>query len=140
MNNSFATLDDVIAVSGRTFTVDEQNRIETLLPLVSALIQNEGMKVNKDITAMVALDDTYANVVKLVTCDVVIRVMRQSTTGEPMAQESQSALGYSWSGSYAVPGGGVAMSLMNNEKKMLGIRQQRYGAMDTWEGEHHEHD
>ena len=140
MNNSFAMLDDVIAVSGRTFTADEQARIETLLPLVSALIQNEGTKVNKDITAMVALDDTYANVVKLVTCDVVIRVMRQSTTGEPMTQESQSALGYSWSGSYAVPGGGVAMSLMNNEKKMLGIRQQRYGAMDIWKGRHHEHD
>ncbi len=130
---NFATVADVIDISGNEYTQAEQDRIETLLPLVSALIINEGAKVGMDIETLVSEDENYAAVVKMITCDVVVRVMRQSTTGEPMSQESQSALGYSWSGSYAVPGGGVAMSLMNNEKKMLGIKRQRYGAMDIWE-------
>jgi hypothetical protein len=69
----------------------------------------------------------------MVTCDVVARIMRQSTSGEPVSQESQSALGYSWSGTYAVPGGGAAMSLMNNERKMLGLKRQKYGAMEIWD-------
>ena len=130
---NFATVADVIDISGNEYTQAEQDRIETLLPLVSALIINEGAKVGMDIETLVSEDENYAAVVKMITCDVVVRVMRQSTTGEPMSQESQSPLGYSWSGSYAVPGGGVAMSLMNNEKKMLGIKRQRYGAMDIWE-------
>jgi hypothetical protein len=78
--------------------------------------------------------ESFASVVKLVTCDVVARVMRQSTTGDALSQESQSALGYSWSGTYAIPGGGAAMSLMRNELKLLGLRQQRYGVMEIWDG------
>lgn len=129
----FATLADVISITGNTYTAAEQDRIETLLPLVSSLIRNEGHKVDMDIDAMVAEDPDYADVVKLVTVDVTNRVMRQSNTGEPMSQESQGALGYTWSGTYAVPGGGVAMSLMNNEMKRLGIRRQRYGVMESWQ-------
>ena len=131
--NSFATLDEVIALSGATYTAEQQERIEVLLPLVSDLIRNEGKAVGKDIDDAIDTDAAYASVVKMVTCDVVARIMRQSTTGDPMSQESQSALGYSWSGTYAIPGGGTAMSLMNNERKMLGLRRQKYGVMEIWE-------
>lgn len=127
---AFATLADVTAVSGRTYTIAEQERINVLLPLVSDLIRNEANKVGKNIDCQVNNDPAYANVVKLVTVDVVVRSMRLSTTSEPMSQESQSAMGYSWTGTYAIPSGGVAMSLMNNEKKLLGIRNQRYGVID----------
>ena len=130
--SDFATLADVLSIEGVTYTTEEQERVETLLPLVSDLIRTTGASVGMDIDALVDEDMAYASVVKLVTCDVVARVMRQSTTGDPMSQESQSALGYSWSGTYAVPGGGVSMSLMRNELKMLGIRRQRYGVMDLW--------
>ncbi len=130
--SSFATLQDVISISGATYTQAEQERINTLLPLVSDLIRNEGAKVGKDIDYTVEADAAYGNVVKLVTVDVVTRVLRQSTSGEPMAQESQSALGYSWSGTYAVPGGGVAMSLMENEKRTLGLKAQKYGSITLW--------
>lgn len=130
--SSFATLQDVISISGATYTEAEQERINTLLPLVSDLIRNEGAKVGKDIDYTVEADAAYGNVVKLVTVDVVTRVLRQSTSGEPMAQESQSALGYSWSGTYAVPGGGVAMSLMENEKRTLGLKAQKYGSITLW--------
>lgn len=129
----YATLADVIAITGNTYTAAEQDRIEELLSLVSALIRNEGRKVDMDIDQMIIDDTNYGEVVKMVTVDVTVRAMRQTTTGNPMSQESQGALGYTWSGTYAVPGGGVAMSLMRNEKKILGIRRQKYGVMETWQ-------
>lgn len=128
----FATLQDVITLTGVDYTSAEQSRISALLPLVSDLIRSEGEKSGIDVDARVSADSSYASVVKLVTVDVVSRVMRESTTGEPMSQESQSALGYSWSGTYAIPGGGIAMSLMNNEKKLLGFRQQTIKAVKLW--------
>jgi len=133
MSEPFATLTDVMTISGATYTAEQQTRITALLPLVSDLIRSEGVSVGKNIDEAVSTDDAYASVVKMVTCDVVARIMRQSTSGEPVSQESQSALGYSWSGTYAVPGGGAAMSLMNNERKMLGLKRQKYGAMEIWD-------
>lgn len=133
MSQSFATLADVIAISGATYTAEQQERITTLLPLISDLIRSEGEAVGKNIDEAIVTDTAYSSVVKMVTVDVVTRIMRQSTTGEPMSQESESALGYTWSGTYAIPGGGAAMSLMNNERKMLGLIRQKWGAMDIWE-------
>lgn len=133
--SAFATVEDVIAISGATYTEEQQARIETLLPLVSDLIRTEGARAGKDIDALVDSDAAYASVVKLVTCDVVARALRQSASGEPMSQESQSALGYSWSGTYAIPGGGVAMSLMNNERKMLGLKRQRFSVVELWQAD-----
>jgi len=133
MSEPFATLTDVMTISGATYTAEQQTRITALLPLVSDLIRSEGVSVGKNIDEAISTDDAYASVVKMVTCDVVARIMRQSTSGEPVSQESQSALGYSWSGTYAVPGGGAAMSLMNNERKMLGLKRQKYGAMEIWD-------
>ena len=130
--DSYATLEDVTSVSGATYTAEEQQRITDLLPRVSNLIRVEGAKVGKDVDALITADEAYSNVVNTVTCDVVIRIMRQSTTGEPMSQESQGALGYTWSGSYAVPGGGVTMSLMENEKRTLGFKRQVYGSITLW--------
>lgn len=131
--SSFATLDDVIALSGKEYTEDEEDRIEELLPLVSDLICYEADKVGKDIYDMMEKDANYSSVVKLVTCDVVARILRQDPNQEPMSQESQSALGYSWSGTYAIPGGGAALALMNNELKRLGLLRQRYGSIDLWQ-------
>ena len=133
MSQSFATLADVIAISGATYTAEQQERITTLLPLISDLIRSEGEAVGKNIDEAIVTDTAYSSVVKMVTVDVVTRIMRQSTTGEPMSQESESALGYTWSGTYAIPGGGAAMSLMNNERKMLVLIRQKWGAMDIWE-------
>lgn len=130
--DAFATVQDVITVSGATYTQAEQDRIGALLTRISNALRYEAVKVGKDLDALVAADPAYANVVNTVTCDIVIRAMRQSTDGEPMSQESQSALGYSWSGTYAVPGGGVANSIMRNDLKRLGLSRQKYGAIDLW--------
>lgn len=131
--SAFATLSELLTLTGATYTTAQQARAEALLPLVSDLIRTEGEKYGVDVDQRVEDSDAYESVVKLVTCDVVVRAMRQSTTGDSLSQESQSALGYSWSGTYAVPGGGVAMSLMNNERKLLGFKRQRYGVMEIWD-------
>ena len=75
---------------------------------------------------------TLASVAKIVTVDVVARVLRQSTTGDAMSQESQSGLGYSWSGTYAIPGGGIANAIMRNDLKRLGLLRQQYGTVQLW--------
>lgn len=132
---AYATLADVQTLTGKTYTEAEQGRISALLPLVSDALRWEAERVGKDLDEMVEDSTAYANTVKIVTVDVVARVMRQSQEGEPLSQESQSALGYAWSGTYAIPGGGISGAIMRNDLKRLGLRRQRYGAMEIWEPE-----
>jgi len=130
--SAFATLSDVLELSGVSYTLDEQNRIQSLLPLISDALRYEAEKVRKDLDSMVESSATYASVVKLVTVDVTVRVMRQTMQGDPMSQESQAGLGYSWSGTYAIPGGGIAGAIMRNDLKRLGLRRQTIGVIDLW--------
>lgn len=87
--------------------------------------------VGKDLDTMVADSVSYAAVAKSVTVDVVARTLMTSTDQEPMTQTTESALGYSWSGSYLVPGGGLFIK--NQELARLGLRRQRYGVIDFYE-------
>ncbi len=132
--SDFATLTDVIVLSGKEYTSQESDRVTALLELVSDALRVEAKKVGKNLDEMVDADPAYASVVKLVTVDVVARVMRQSMEGEPMSQESQSALGYSWSGTYAIPGGGISGAIMRNDLKRLGFKRQRIGVYEIWDG------
>ena len=125
---AFATVTD-ISTLWRPLTAAEQTRAEALLPLVSNEIRVIAYGVGKDIDAMIAASAAYSDVVKIVTVDVVSRILRQSTEGDAMTQESQSALGYSWSGTYAVPGGGIANAIMKNDLRKLGLLNQSIGVM-----------
>ena len=130
--NAFCTLDELETLTGKTYTATEEERIEVLLPMVSNALRVEAIRYGKNLDTMIS-DDTsgaYGDLVKLVTVDIVARVMRQTYDGDPMSQESQSALGYTWSGTYAIPGGGIAAAIMRNDLKRLGIRCQKYGVMD----------
>ena len=71
------------------------------------------------------------NVVKSVVVDIVARTLMTSTEQEPMTQFSQSALGYSVSGSYLVPGGGIFIK--NAELKRLGFTKQRIGVIEFYD-------
>jgi hypothetical protein len=132
--SDFATLTDVVTLTGKEYTAEEADRVEALLSLVSDALRAEADAVGKDIDDMIESKPSYASVVKMVTVDVVARVMRQSMDGEPMSQESQSGLGYSWSGTYAVPGGGISGAIMRNDLKRLGLRRQRIGVYEIWDG------
>jgi hypothetical protein len=130
---SFATVADVLEITGKDYTGAEMNRIEALLELISDTLRVYATNIGKDLDNMADASTAYANVLKLTTVDIVIRAMRQSFDGDPMSQESQGALGYTWSGTYAIPGGGIAGAIMKNDLKRLGLRKQQYGVMELWE-------
>ncbi|WP_326931510.1 phage Gp19/Gp15/Gp42 family protein [Enterococcus avium] len=125
----FATIDDLTKL-WRTLKMDEVDRAESLLEVVSDSLREEAHKVGKDLDTMVAARPTFATVVKSVTVDVVARTLMTSTDQEPMTQYSEGALGYTVSGSYLVPGGGLFIK--NTELSRLGLRRQRYGVIDFY--------
>lgn len=131
MSTPFATVNDIETL-WRPLSSSEQSRAAALLPLVSDELRVLAKNVNKDLDAMAAADEAYQSVLKIVTVDVTVRVLRQSTDGDAMTQESQSALGYSWSGTYAVAGGGIANAILNNDLKKLGLKTQQIGVLYTW--------
>lgn len=132
-NTAFATVEDVQNL-WRALSATEQAKAENLLPLVSDELRVLARGADKDLDELTEKDSAYASVLKIVTVDVTVRVLRQSTEGEAMTQESQSALGYSWSGTYAVAGGGIANAILRNDLKKLGIYNQKIGVMWTWQG------
>ncbi len=126
----FATVEDIEAL-WRKLKELEITRAEKLLEVVSDSLRMEADKVGKDLDKMVAERPSYfLNVVKSVVVDIVGRTLLTSTDSEPMTQTTESALGYSWSGSYLVPGGGLFIK--NSELSRLGLRKQRYGVIDFY--------
>ena len=126
---SYATIDDVIALF-RPLTPAEQERAIALLPIVSNSLRAEADKVGKDLDDLIAGDSHLADVAKSVTVDVVARTLNTSTENEPMTQMSQSALGYSVSGTFLVPGGGLFIK--RSELARLGLKRQKYGMVDIY--------
>lgn len=126
---NFATVDDLKKL-WRTLKFDEEKRAEALLEVVSHSLRVEARKIGKDLDILVSEDSSYASVVKSVTVDVVARTLMTSTEQEPMTQFAESALGYSVSGSYLVPGGGLFIK--DSELKRLGLKKQRYGVIDIY--------
>lgn len=126
---AFATVNDLKKL-WRPLKSDEIERAEYLLEIVSDSLRIEADKVGKDLDAMIEDNPALANVAKSVTVDVVARTLMTSTTQEPMTQFNQSALGYSVSGSFLVPGGGLFIK--KAELSRLGLRRQRYGVMDIY--------
>lgn len=126
---NFATVEDLETL-WRSLKFDESNRAEALLGVVSDSLRVEARKVGKELDKMVQESPSYANVVKSVTVDVVARTLMTSTDHEPMTQMTESALGYSFSGSYLVPGGGLFIK--DSELKRLGLKKQRYGVIELY--------
>lgn len=129
--DSYATIDDITTLF-RELKPDEVDKATALLPLVSNCLRYEANKVDKDLDAMIVDNPYLADVAKSVTVDVVARTLNTSTDTEPMSQISQSAGGYSVSGTYLVPGGGLFIK--KNELSRLGLRRQRYGVLEVYDG------
>lgn len=127
---SFATIEDVENL-WRFLTSEEVMRTESLIPIIEDSLRIEADKVGKDLDKMVEENKAYGSVLKSVIVDVVARTLLTSTDKEPMIQESQSGLGYSWSGTFLVPGGGLFIK--DTELKRLGLKSQRYGVIDFYD-------
>nr|DAQ82055.1 MAG TPA: hypothetical protein [Caudoviricetes sp.] len=125
----FATLDDLKNL-WRNLEENEVSRANALLNTVSHVLRVEAKKVNKDLDLLVKNDESYSYLVKSVIVDIVARTLMTSTDQEPMTQYAESALGYSVSGSFLVPGGGLFIK--DSELKRLGFKKQRYGVIDFY--------
>ena len=117
MAEPFATVADITAL-WRPLSEAEKERAEALLPVVSDSLRQEAIKVGKDLDQMLADGEMLE---------------MTSTDSEPMTQFSESALGYSASGTFLVPGGGLFIK--TSELARLGLRRQKYGVIDLWQSD-----
>lgn len=132
----YATLSDV-ALLYRPLMSEEMSKAAALIPIVEDELRQKAKLVGKDLDAMIESGEVLPNVVKSVVVDVVARVLMTPTDEAPMSQMSQSALGYTVSGTYLVPGGGLFVK--KSELERLGLRRQKIGVIelyDTHKGHH----
>lgn len=125
---AYVSIDNVINLF-RPLTKEEIERATHLIPVVESAIKLEAKKVGKTLDAFLENED-YLTVYRSVVVDVVARTLMTSTDQEPMTQTTESALGYSLSGTFLVPGGGLFIK--RDELARLGLRKQRYGVMDFY--------
>lgn len=128
--SSYASLEDVTRM-WRPLSTEETERAKDLLETISASLRMEAKRVGKDLDDMIDDDEDLEEVARSVTVDVVARTLMTSTDTEPMTQYTESALGYSRSGTFLVPGGGLFIK--KSELARLGLRRQKYGVLEIYD-------
>ena len=127
--SALATINDILVLT--TLNEDEVVRAEALLNVVSARLRTEARKVGKDLDKMIADDSDLEIVAKSVTAGIVERTLKLMKNDSPIvSQYSESALGYSYSGT--IPNPGESLYIKKNELKALGLKRQRYGVIDFY--------
>lgn len=125
--SDYATVQDIINLK-RPLNSDEYNRALLLIPIVSSIIRVKAKGIGKDIDQMISDDPDYANIVKAVTCDVVMRELNTPGTQLPATSFSEGA--GSVSQSYTLPNSSGAIKLWPSDEKALGLKKQLLGAID----------
>ena len=125
---AYATISDINILWKRTIKESEEDKAETLINIVSASLRSEAKKVGKDLDKMIEEDPDLLLIAKDITVSVVGRYLDDTSTGPAMSQMSQSAGGYSVSGTYLVPGGGIFIK--KSELARLGLRRQQMRFID----------
>ena len=124
---NFATVEDVMNLYG-PLNADQISKVEQLLTYTSSYFRTLAKEYGRDLNQEVIDDEDMKNNAKLATCNVVIRELDKGNSS--LSQESQSALGYTWSGTYVNTGGGL--SILNKDLKLLGLNRQRIGMVDIY--------
>lgn len=128
----YASVEDYEKVYNTALNNDQHKRLLMLIELASSLLREEANKRNMNLSAVISSSDDKANVAKIVVLACVHRVMSKDDDQDmPLEQFSQSALGYTFSGTYVNPGDDLYY--LRNELKRMGIIKQRYGAMEIYE-------
>lgn len=126
----YATLQDIIDLY-RPLTPEETTKATKLIPIVCDSLRAYGYQCGRVLDLMVETDPALASVAKSVVVDVVARQLMTPTESNgmaPMTQYSQSALGYSVSGTFLSPGGGLLIK--RTELARLGLMRQKAGVID----------
>ncbi|OLU40459.1 Gp19/Gp15/Gp42 family protein [Ileibacterium valens] len=129
MEGKILTLED-LKILFRPLTQAEELKADRLIDTVYEILQQEAKRVGKDLQTMIDQGDLSLRVLQSVIADIVGRTLMTATNQEPVSQFTQSALGYSVSGTYLVPGGGIYVK--KSELARLGLRRQRVGVMDVY--------
>ena len=121
-------MGDIVAIQDiealfRTLTQAEKEKAQALIPTVWATLLGEADKVGEDLTQILEKKPFMKEIAKSVMVDVIARILMTPTNETPMTQMSQSANGYSFSGTYLTPGGG--MFIKKSELARLGLKKQR---------------
>lgn len=128
--SAFATVSDM-ANLWRALTETELARAPHLLEVASDTLRQMAQNRGLNLDNMVYNGEIYESVLKDVVVAAVGRALRASTTGEPVSQVTQSALGYSVSGTFLNPQGG--MFFYDNELSRLGLgKKQRLGRIEMY--------
>ena len=129
MEGKILTLED-LKILFRPLTQAEELKADRLIDTVYEILQQEAKRVGKELQTMIDQGDLSLRVLQSVIADIVGRTLMTATNQEPVSQFTQSALGYSVSGTYLVPGGGIYVK--KSELARLGLRRQRVGVMDVY--------
>ena len=128
----YASVEDYEKVYNTALNNEQHKRLLMLIELASSLLREEANKRNMNLSAVISSSDDKANVAKMVVLACVHRVMSKDDDQDmPLEQFSQSALGYTFSGTYVNPGDDLYY--LRNELKRMGLIKQRYGAMEIYE-------
>lgn len=128
--DSFATVENLAAYTGKVYTEDEKGRITGLLEDASSYIRAKAIVSGKDIDAMISENPGLSSIAKMVSINMVVRVLESSTESMLLSQESQTAGSYTWSGTYANPG--AKLYLSNAELRDLGLLKQKAGFTEMY--------
>lgn len=123
------TLQDIETLF-RPLRADESAKAAALIPVVLDTLRQEAFKRGKNLDQMIEVEELRPNVLKSVAVDIIGRNLMTSTDQEPMSQFSQSALGYSVSGTFLTPGGGLFVK--KSELARLGLLRQKIGMVDIY--------
>lgn len=126
---AYATITDLELV-WRPMTEQEEAKATELIDEASSRIRYKAKRVGKDFDALVDEDEDLASIVKGLVCTVVKNAMNVPVDQEAMTQMSMSAGGYSWSGTYTTPGGGIKFT--KSDWKSIGLGSQSYGGLDIY--------
>lgn len=131
MAEAFASITDYQNLTGQNLTASEQERATYLLSIASDRLRQTAINNGSDLDDMIANGLVLESVVKSITVDIVARTMATPTDEAPVTQYSQSALGYTVSGTYLNAGGGIYIK--QSELRALGLARQRYGFIDLYD-------
>lgn len=119
--SSITTTNDLIS-RWKPLSADEIAKAEILIGDYEAELfiyaENRGIDLYEKLS-----DENFERVFKAVICSAVSEQMCSTQDAPAMSQMSQSALGFSVSGTFLNPGGGLF--IRNNLLKQLGLMRQK---------------
>jgi hypothetical protein len=128
---TYATVEDLKTL-WRPLSNEEEERAGLLLETVSDALRTEAYNRGVDLDLKAEKEgEFYRNTLRSVTVDVTARVLMTSTDSEPLQSSTESALGYSVSATYLIPGGGLFIK--RSELKRLGLLKQKVGSVELYD-------